>query len=213
MEALRKNLDTGNYKGPYHIYIEMKSIKDPKNFPLKFDHVIQSVFPNTAGSKFYVFTQQDYETQGYKFPEPKAMENKIMFQISGSAGETTLLKPLCTFLTKISPKLCPLFSAKLFYDLWPNPTKLAFPDITGYNFRRYPHRAFINFPAFMLVDITQEEILMQQRHGKVIRTFLVDDKFMKSTEGHVPNLLTRQIDPLNPAPEPFPYWTKKKGFE
>ncbi len=206
LEAVRNNLDNSSDPGPYHIYIEMKSIKDPKKFPEKFDGIIQSVFQSSG---IHVFSQKDYQDNGNKFPEPAAMQKNIMFQISGSAGETTLLKPLNTILYYIWQGFVPLFAAKKNYDRWQNDNKLAFPDITGYNFRRYPQRAFINFPVFMLHDIAREEILMQQKHGKIVRVFLVNDKFMKSSEGCIPNLLTVEIDPTKVPAQPLPSWTKK----
>jgi len=206
LEALKKNIEAIGSSGPYHVYIEMKHIEDTRNFPVNFDSIIQSVFED---SSIHVFSQTDYQNNGNKFPEPTAMQNAIMFQISGSAGETTLLKPICDVLYHICQRLCPLFSAKKNYDDWQHNNKLAFPDITGYNFRRYTHRVFINFPKFMITNLTREEILQQEQQGKIVRTFIVDENFMKSSEGVIPNLLTVQIDPTKTPAGPLPGWVKK----
>jgi hypothetical protein len=206
LEAIRNNLEKGSDPGPYHIYIELKSIKDTRKFPEKFDQIIQSVFQN---SKIHVFTQKDYQNNGNKFPEPAAMQNMIMFQISGSAGETRFLKPFCTVFYYICQRFCSLFSAKKNYDKWENENKLAFPDITGYNFCAYKHRAFINFPTFMITNMVKDQILEQESQGKMVRTFIADEKFINSPEGRIPNLLTIQIDPTKPPVKPLASWMHK----
>jgi hypothetical protein len=206
LQAVRNNLDRSSDPGPYHVYIEMKAIKDTRKFPEKFDQIIQSAF---QGSKIHVFSQKDYKNNGNKFPEPSGMQNMIMFQISGSAGETSLFKPICDILYHICQGFCTLFAAKKNYDKWDNENKLAFPDITGFNFRTYRHRAFINFPTFMLIDLNHQEILDQQKQGKVIRAFLVDEKFMHSSDARIPNILATEIDPTKIPQHPLPSWWKK----
>jgi hypothetical protein len=206
LEAIRNNLEKGSDLGPYHIYIELKAIKDTRKFPEKFDQIIHSVFQN---SKIHVFSQKDYLANNNKFPEPSSMQNMIIFQISGSAGETRFFKPLCTVLYYICQRFCSLFSAKKNYDKWENDTKLAFPDITGFNFCAYKNRAFINFPTFMITNVTQNKILDQVKQGKIVRAFLVDENFKKSPEGRVPNLLTINIDPSKTPAQALPSWTLK----
>lgn len=206
LEAIKINLEKHLNSGPYHIYIELKTIKDTRKFPEKFDQIIQSVFQN---SPIHVFSQKDYQTNGNKFPEPNSMQNTVFFQISGSAGETKLFKPLCTVLYYICQRFCSLFSAKKNYDQWQNENKLAFPDVTGYNFCAYPNRAFNNFPTFMITNNYRQKILNQQLQGKMVRAFLADDEFMNSPQKDVPNLLARDMNLTKPPPQPLPSWVKK----
>ena len=206
LKALRVNLDRYENTGPYHVYLEFKRITDTKQFPEKLDAIIQSAF---SGSKYIVFNQKHYKENRNNFPEPSEMKNNVIFQISGSAGETKPFKPLCTLLYYICQRFCSLFSAKKNYDKWEKEDKLAFTDVTGYNYKAYKNRAFINFPDFMITNKMIPDILDQQKAGKILRVFLVEERFMASPKGTVANLLSTQVDLTKTPSQKYPYWWKK----
>ena len=110
-------------------------------------------------------------------------------------------------------RFCSLFSAKKNYDKWKKEDKQAFTDITGYNFKSYKNRVFMNFPDFMITNRKIPEILEEQKKGRIVRTFLADDRFMKSPKSTVANLLAIHVDPLNKPSRDLTKWSKPDTME
>ena len=97
---------------------------------------------------------------------------------------------------------------------WPGVTvakkenKLAFEDITGYNYPAFPDRAMMNFPAFFISSFLRGQLLKAQQRGKLIRVFYPTEHFLASDNGKVPNVVAINLD-LSQLAAKFPYWTKK----